>query len=374
MNEKEVAEIRRRFKRDRNSITHMRGCYVSDRHEIISKFDHSFAMSTQEDSEKIMNALKKTLSGSLGKNLLDLSFTTEQVIQGEEHKLLMDLRSSALTDDGAVQKLFSKIAQTVDLESAYLILLVQDNYDVPYRSKDGAQQDDASSEVYSYILCSICPIKPLKPALSFQQNEFHGLAPAPIVSPPELGFLFPAFDDRSANIYDTLMYARDTAASYQDFTDAVFGPLKPILPAAAQKERFSDTLSEALADECDLDVVQAIHGQLSYVIDEHKASKDPDPLVIGRETVRKVLESCGVSEAHITAFDEKYAEEFGYDTELCPKNLVDPKINVRTPNVVIQVNGNRGDLIKTQVIDGKKYILIRADEGVEVNGVAVKIN
>lgn len=56
-----------------------------------------------------------------------------------------------------------------------MILLAYDTYDVPYRSKDGEQQEDASSEVYSYFLCSICPVKMTKPALSYYVNEnmFH---------------------------------------------------------------------------------------------------------------------------------------------------------------------------------------------------------
>jgi len=374
MNEKEVAEIRRRYKPQHNSITHMRGCYVNERHEIVSEFDHSFAMNTQDDCEKILSVLKKTLSGTLGKNLIDLSFTTQQVIQGEEHKLLMELRESGLTDDKAVRALFEKTAQVIDLESPYVVLLVNDKYDVPYRSKDGNNQDDAGSEVYNYILCSICPVKQSKPALSFRQNEFHGFLADPIVAAPELGFLFPSFDDRSTNIYNTLFYTRDSSLSYQDFIDAVFGDSKPIMPATTQKELFQNVLAETLEDECCFEVVQAVHNQFGYLIDDHKANKDPDMLTIGKDTVKQVLNACGVSDEHIDAFEKKYDSEFGSNAEISAKNLVENKIQLKTPDVVIQINPDRSDLVDTRIIDGKKYILIRADEGVEVNGVAVNIN
>lgn len=374
MNEKEVAEIRRRFKPGHNAMTHMRGCYVNERREIISEFDHSFALNSQDDCEKILAILRKTLSGTIGKNLIDLSFTTQQVIQGAEHKLLTTLRDSALQDDGAVHKLFKNAAQTIELESPYVIMLIQDKYDVPFKGKDGQLQNDAGSEVYSYILCSICPLKQPKPALSFRRNEFHGFLADPIVSAPELGFLFPAFDDRSSNIYNTLFYTRDSSISHQDFVDAVFGDSKPIIPAAAQKELFQSVLSETLEDECCADVVQAVHGQFGYLIDDHKASKDPEPLVVGKETVKQVLVSCGVSDERIEAFAERYDDEFGIDTQLSPKNLIENRILVKTPSVVIQIDPERGDLLNTRIIDGKKYILIRADEGVEVNGVAISIN
>ena len=57
-----------------------------------------------------------------------------------------------------------------------------------------------------------------------------------------------------------------------------------------------------------------------------------------------------------------------------PQNLVDVKqFEVRTPDIIIKVSPERSDLIKTQIIDGKKYIMIRAEDNVEVNGVPIKI-
>ena len=74
-------------------------------------------------------------------------------------------------------------------------------------------------------------------------------------------------------------------------------------------------------------------------------------------------------------FAEKYDEEFGEETALPPQNLINPRqFEVRTPEVTIRVNPERTDLVETRVIDGVKYILIRADSGVEVNGVSIHIS
>ena len=94
MTEKEVAEHRRRFKADKSNITHVRGCYVNGNREIIAEFDQSIAMMGQEESEMLLTTLRKTLSGTLSKNLLDIEFDTRQVAQGEEHQLLMALFNS----------------------------------------------------------------------------------------------------------------------------------------------------------------------------------------------------------------------------------------------------------------------------------------
>lgn len=375
MNEKEIAEIRRRFRPDKSNITHIRGCYVNDKREIVSEIHQSLAFTQEEETEKILTILKKTLSGTLGKNLIDITFSTQQVVDSEEHKLLMALKDSALKDEESVQTFFQRVIETLHLEGHYLILLAYDTYDVPFRGKDGESMEDASSEMYSYILCSICPIKMTKPVLGYYMtdNVFRNLKTDWVVSPPELGFLFPAFDDRSTNLYNALYYSRNIAESHQEFVDTVFHTEIP-MPAAEQQETFQSMLGGTLAEDCSYDVVQAVHEQLCIMIEDHKERKDPEPLMITKNTVKHVLESCGVSESHVTAFDEKYDTEFGSETQITPKNLIDSKqFRIRTPDVTIQVNPERRDLIETRIINGTKYILIRADEGVEVNGIPIHI-
>jgi hypothetical protein len=376
MNEKEISEIRRRFRQDKSNITHIRGCFVNEKREIVSEFDQSLALMAQEESEKFLAIIKRTLSGTLGKNLIDIPFATQQVVDGEEHKLLMELRSSSLKDEDAVHTFFQHVIQTIVMEGNYLILLSHDSYDVGYRSKDGEMQSDASSEVFSYILCSVCPIKPTQPALSYYvaENEFHNRKEDWLVSAPELGFMFPAFDDRSTNIYNALYYSRDTKENHAEFIDAVFKADIP-MPAAAQKETFQSMLGDALANDCSYEVMQSVHEKLCGMIEEHKANKDAEPLAISKSAVKSVLKSCGVSDSNVSAFDEKFDAEFGADVKISPQNIIDTKkFEVRAPDVTIQVNPERSDLLETRMINGSKYILIRADAGVEVNGVAIHIS
>ena len=46
----------------------------------------------QEEAEQYLGLLKKALSGTLGKNLIDIVFSTRQVVDSEEHRLLSALR------------------------------------------------------------------------------------------------------------------------------------------------------------------------------------------------------------------------------------------------------------------------------------------
>lgn len=374
MNEKEAAELRRRFRPDKNSITHIHGCCVNERREIVNIFHQPLSIMPQEEAEKLLGVLKRVLSGAPDKNRIPIEFATSQVAAGEEHKLLMDLRSSGLKDEELLKTFFGKIAQSLTMEGSYLILLASDAYDVSYHSSDGEEPEDSSQEVFHYFVCGICPVKPTKPALGYfaHENAFHSCHTDWVVAPPELGFLFPAFDDRCANIYGALYYTKSPAESHREFTDALFCTELP-MPALQQKETFQTVLGEALDEACSYEVVQAVHDQLCELIAEQKENPE-EPAALPAGTVERVLEACGVEEHRVAAFTEKYEEAFGQDAPLRPGNLVDARqVEVRTPDVTVRVNPERSDLVETRILNGVKYILIRAEGQVEVNGVDVRI-
>ena len=375
MNEKEIAEIRRRFRPDKTNISKIRGCYINESHEITTEFYESLGLMSPEQTEDILARLKKTLSGTPGKNLIDIEFSTQQVLDSEEHKLLTTLRKSGLSDDEAVKAFYEKVRSSVVLEGAYLILLANDTYDIPSFSKDGEKEDE-STEVFSYFVCAICPVKLTKAALGYHAHEkkFCNIRPDWAVGVPELGFMFPAFDDRTANIYKSLYYTRNVSDSQDAFVQTLFGTETPPMPATEQKETFQSILSESIGEDCNMNIVKAVHTEIAEMLEEHKNSKNPDPLTLKKENIKDVLTSCSVSEEKIQSFEERFDEVFGEDSEISAVNLASKQIEVQTADVSIKVNGERGDLIRTRIIDGVKYILIRADDSVEVNGVKISIN
>jgi hypothetical protein len=374
MNDKEIAVIRRRFRADRSNISKIRGCYVNEENEITSEFYESLGLMAPEHVEDILSRIKKIFSGTPGKNLLEVEFSTQQVLESPEHALLTTLRKSSLADDESIKVLYEKIRSAVTVDGAYLILLASDTYDIPSFAEDDAEQDE-STESFSYFVCAICPVKLTKPTLGYHthENKFCKIRPDWAVSAPEIGFMFPAYENRGANIYKTLYYTRSASDNQSDLVTSLFASDIP-MPATEQKETFQTLLSETIADDCHIDVVKAVHTELTDIIEEHKNTKKEDPLVINKETVRNVLETCNVPEERIQAFEERFDEEFGEQTEISPLNLVTKQIEIHTADVSIKVNAERGDVIQTRIIDGVKYIMIRADDSVEVNGVRIAIN
>ena len=375
MNQKEISELRRRFRADRNAFSRVYGCYVNASREVISTIDEPLGMLPQEEAEQYLGLLKKALSGTLGKNLIDIVFSTRQVVDSEEHRLLSALRDTALKDETVRQTFYQRAIDALDMEGNYLLLVAHDAYDVPYRGEDAADQSETASEVFSYIVCCVCPVRDGRLELSYcpGENEFHNFLPRQLVAAPELGFLFPAFDDRAANIYGALAYTRKPEELHQPFLDAIFH-VEPPMSAPEQREAFQAALSDALEGECSLEVVQAVHGRLTERIGQHKESRDPEPLTVTAREVGDILEDCGVGERQVAAFRESCGAQFGEDAPLRPANLIDSKrFAIKSAGITITVSPEESCLVEARVIDGRKYLLIPAGEGIEVNGLPVEV-
>ena len=393
MNQKELNEIRRRFKPDRSAINKIYGCYVNSNKEIISYIDASMALMSQEEQEMYLGLVKKALSGALGRNLINIEFSTAQVADSDEHRLLQTIRQTDARDQNSRETLYRRIIDAMNMgETNYLILLAADTYDVPYKGRDDETFSDGSDTVYKYFVCSVCPVKTptlelkysnedicpvsmAKPALSYfvRDNCFRNITADSVVAPPALGFLFPAFDDRAANIYNALFYSKNAAEIHQEVIDAVFR-IEPPMSAEEQKSVFSTALGDTLQKDCSYDVVQSVHEQLRQRIAEHKESKDPELLALTVREMGDVLTNSGVPAEKVEAFQQECRRQYGEDAALNPKNIIESgKFQITTPEVKIAVAPEYSHMIEARVIDGRRYILIPADEGVEINGIGVNI-
>lgn len=374
MNIKEIAEIRRQIKEDKTNITTVCGCYVNDKKEILSTFKNSIALMSMDETEEILAILRKTLSGIIGKNLIDVPFSTSQVSNSPEHALLMRLNKSRLEDDEAVKEFFEKTAKTVDIDEHFLMFLVSDAYDVPKFGKHRSD-DEESVSVFNYILGCVCPIKLTKQALGYfsYENIFKNVTSSTLVDAPKLGFMFPSFDDRATNIYNAMYYTRSAKESCEDFAMAAFGCSLP-MPAMSQKQTFGDILAEEIDKDCSFEVVEAFREELCNRVEEHKLNRERDTLVLGASEVSDILVSCGVDKDTAAAVKDKYEDQFGQGAQLIPQNLIELKtLSLENDDISIKVSPTRSDLVKTRIIDGVPYVMIKIEGNVLVNGVSVHI-
>lgn len=377
MTKKEIAELRRRQRRDRSCAREIYGCYVNSNKEVVSNFTRSLATMAESEAQKFFDLLRRVLGGArgdvLGKNMHLLSFKTQQVADSAEHKQLMALRGDDLADEETREAFYKKVIGSLDMESDYLILLCADIYDVPFKSKDDEEQAENSDNTFRYMLCAICPVKQTKPVLHYSPDDkqFQDGNIVNAAAFPELGFLFPAFTDRATDIYNALYYSRNKSNSHEDFVTAVFNVAVPAAPQV-QKETFAEILATSLGDECSMEVTQTVHDTICDKAQLHKEAKVPEALEITQSELTDIVEGCGVSEERVKKLAEELENAFGQGRNLCPDNIVNTqKIEVTAQDVTIRVNGGRSDLIETRTINGVNYIMIRADD-VKFDGIPVQ--
>lgn len=372
MIKKEISEIKRQFTPSNCSITRICGCYVDGEKNKKTEFKEAFLSLPEDDMFKYFEILRKNLSGTLGKNLLNLEFPIDSEMEGGPQEFLLKLRGSKLQDDEILDAFYDRIIETYDYVGNYLILLIHDAYDIPGKTSDGIGMEDASDEVYSYIMCSICPVELSKPGLSYDEmeNSFRNRVRDWVVGMPELGFLFPAFNDRSTDLHATLYYSKNGDELHDGFIEQMLGCPLP-LPAGYQKESFQSIIEETLGDACDYETVRTIHENLAEMIEENK--DNPEPLVLDKFQVKSLLEHSGVEEEHLESFDKNFDETAGERAAIYASNIVNTRaFEVKTPDVIVKVNPERTDLIETREIDGRQCLVIAIDGGVEVNGIMVK--
>ncbi|PWL54534.1 MAG: DUF4317 domain-containing protein [Lachnospiraceae bacterium] len=371
MIKQEINELKRLYTPSNCSITRICGCYVDGEKNKKTEFKEAFLSLPEEEIFKYFELLRKTLSGSLGKNLLNLDFPLASEQEGGTQAALLALRDSKLKDDALIEEFYDRVINTYEYVGNYLILLIHDAYDVPGKTTDGLTMDDASDTVFEYIMCCICPVNLSKPGLSYDNinNEFHNRIRDWVVEMPETGFLFPSFNDRATDIHSTLFYSKNPEEAHSEFVENILGCTLP-LSAGTQKEAFQALIEETLGDEVEYEVVKNIHENLTEMIEEHK--EIPEPLTLDKNQVKSLFEKSGVKEEKLTDFDKLYDAAAGEDTSLFVNNVANVRtFEVKTPDVVVKVNPERADLVNTLQIDGKRCLVIEINDHVEVNGITI---
>lgn len=369
MKTKEIREIKRRMAVNKNNVHCVYGCFVNSNGEKIAKFQKRVGIMDETEAELIFEIFKKAISGKTGKNLVDVPFTTQQVVNSEEHKLLVQLQKSLGSDEDALDAFYDKIIGSLECDTNYAILLTGESYDVPFK------KGEDSDEVFSYIISAICPIKLNRNSLiySAEKNNFVSSGIHNTLLAPEIGIMFPAFDDRKTNLYGALLSLKHPEYNHPKFQETVFGKSLPDTPAT-QKGMISHLLETTLKDSCNANTVLTMYEQLCDRIVLQKEAKRPDESTITLNDIKDILASCSVSDEYIRAFEDEYKNCFGADRELHTENIVNEKrLDVVTNDVEIRVNGSCSNLVQTRVIGGEKYILISANDNVSINGVNIQI-
>lgn len=371
MNKKEILEIRKQFTPDNCTISRICGCYVDGEKNIKMEHKDAFGSLPEEEAFKYFDLFKRTLSGTLGKNMMNMEFPLASEQEGGTQDFLLRLRDSHLEDDILLEEFYRKVIESYHYDMNYYIILIHAVYDIPGKSSDNLEMFDASDNVFDYILCSICPVNLSKAGLYYnmEKNSMEDRIRDWIVAPPANGFLFPAFNDRNTDLHAILYYSKNSDDISQNLIDQLLGCTPP-LPASSQKETFQSIIEESLGDDCGYEVVRNLHENLNEMAEVNK--DNPEPLTLSKHDVRCILEDSKIPEEKIQVFEKEFDETVPKDAPILVSNIVNTRqFQIETPDVVIRVKPERMDLVETRIIDGRSCLVIPVDEHIEINGMTV---
>lgn len=404
MNKKEVAEIKRRLKKESCTIQHMCGCYVDAEKNKLVTFSQKFLNLEEDEFYKYLEIAGKALSGTLGNNLLELEFPIDEEAVGGRQQILMALRASKLEDDALLDTYYDLIIDSYDYVGNYLITLYYDVYDVPLKGTDELAMDE-SDEVYEYLLCCICPVALSKPGLGYLEGEHRIGARIRdwVVGPTDTAFLFPAFNGRATDIHSTLVYTKNANEPHAEFWANGLG-CGTKRTATQKRDAFENMVVQTLGpdDEETKDTVLDVQQNLNdfILVEKEKVDKD-EPILLDGEMITEILTDAGISEPKAEKITASY-ESFFEDTLPDAQELLDAKAiknnEVRVEkkqlqekvvdltkkledagvitsdgtdiDVVVKVTPEKVEEIHTAFVDGKRCLVIpmKEDEEARING------
>lgn len=138
------------------------------------------------------------------------------------------------------------------------------------------------------------------------------------------------------------------------------------LPYDREQQNFAGLISDLAQDELSLQLIQNLQENVREMISENP---DSEAFSLSKNEMENLLSNSGISEQKMDRFSAVYDNQVG-EEELKAVNMIDTsKLAVKMNGITVNVKGDVSDKVKTQVVDGKRYLMIEVDEGLIVNGI-----
>lgn len=374
MNKKEIAEIKKNFSDDCGffTVNHVVTAFVDAEKNIKCKTNQLYNIIPQDESELIMINLKKVLSGRIGANLLEYGFPKDAYLDGGAQHFLYDTLTSKLVDDEAVDKFLNAIVEKVEYISTYTIFAAHCTYSVLSKNKTGDFDEEADTD-YNFIITAICPVNLRIDGLIYNE-ENNSIAKKEssdrIVELPSDGFVYPLFNDRSADVNGVLYYTKNAKKPNVSMIEDLLG-CEFVMTGQNEKETFHSILNNVVGDELDYDLITTVNEKIQTYIDQN--AHETEVTTIDDHKLSSILWEAGVSQEKLENLPKVYESAVG-DKSLTAVNIVDKKTVLTVPSITVNIGKDAVDKVKTQIIDGRKCLIIALDDPeISVNGLETKV-
>lgn len=369
MKKKEFRELKKQYQLTDCSISRVCGCFISLKGEKITTFNDNFLNLPEEDMHKYFEILKKGMSGTDGKNRLNLTFNKKLDAQLNGKTSLNALVKSGLKDEKILNSFYDSIIEHYHATSNYIVLLFSQDYDVPFKGSDGSGGLD-SENVYSYIYVCICPVNALAAGLTYDEdnNKFTDKKPFLIIDKPENAFIYPNFVESSSDYDSVYYYIKSSKYVQHEFMENVLN-VSLDMDSDMEKNTFNELVKKSLDKKCSFDVVTSIFKEIDTIIDN---SETPD-IKLEKNRIMDIFEDCGVTGSELSSCSNNFDELFGENAALTGGNITESsgtKVTVGN-NVTVKLKNKGNPVIKRTNVNGKDCIIIELAPGehVDVNGI-----
>jgi hypothetical protein len=315
------------------------------------------------DASIYLDILKKSLSGKMGKQLVEFEFDKAQ--EGTAiQKALYALNAQELKEEAQVRKFFDEFARATSYLNGYMITLAACVYEVPEKDKN----DEAviGSHTHKFLLFSVNEVTLTDIGLFYNeqtaQMEKKEDADMHVLTKGLDGFMYPIFTDRKSDVSRILYTTRTPKRPNDMFVENVLGCQINMTPDK-ESESFENML-EAMTGGPDLELRSRLHGSLRDWIAD--AEKDSETLVLSKSQMKRFLNDAGVAEKDMIRFEPAYDDAVG-DNDLTAANILDPeKMVVKSGDVTVTVKGDAFYKVKEKVVDEKRCLVIELDDNDDI--------
>ena len=375
MNKKDLSELKKNFNTssDLFVLNRVATAFVDAEKNIHQTNIRNWYNIPSEERNCLMQTLKRTLSGTLGKGLLEYEFPNEAYEEGGSQNILYAALESKLQDESAVSLLMEQIVGNLNYVSTYAVLVGHGTYTVFHKSKDDAI-DPYQTHEYHFLITAICPVEVRVDGLVYdeeadaiQRKEKHDRIVAKI---PTDGFLYPTFTGRSPDVNHVLYFAKKPSEINVSMVEDVLG-CRFTQTADEQKAAFQNMMQEIVADELSYQVITGVNEKLRDIMAEY--ANDPELREVDDIHVRDILLDSGVSQERAEEMQMAYREATK-GKPILVNNLVESKTTISMDGITVSIGKDATDKVRTRCVNDRRYLLIDLDEpAVKINGLTARI-
>ncbi|MCQ6268254.1 DUF4317 domain-containing protein [Fictibacillus sp. WQ 8-8] len=379
MNKKDIAQLRKQFKKENASlnISTIFNVYITkESSDIYHHQSQPFEMLDSEQQELFLNNFKKLLAGNLDEKLFELKF--QRNAENSSQLILHQGLLSSDTEDWKERMLqmVGKMLQDRLYEMDIVITFIKGEYFKPTKRRGADSEENGHDTVYShpFILCSINNTQDPKKELLFDyvEKEFkYNFVLDPIINlnAPIAGFLFPCFTDNAADVNHILYSAGKIHEPDYSFIEQVLNA-EEMMTARDDKAVFEEIIKNVTSDQLNTSTLSNVYEEIHRMIEENEEEEQPK---LDTKDVERVLKMSGLEDINTERVELAFKNVIDDDkyeikaTSVVPKyNSKSIKINTKVANISISPQDLR--YVKQVHLSGKRYLMIEVEEDTVIEG------